>query len=63
MSTRFRRLFSIAAASAALLGIVVTLDADDGNLPWYPSLMAFEHYDMERTHLFEQAQFNGRSAL
>lgn len=50
-----------------LIGITIILAlmgssqsfADDGNLPWYPSLMAFEHYDSERTHLFEQAQFNG----
>ena len=24
----------------------------DQNPPWFPSLMAFEHYDSERTHLF-----------
>ncbi|HEX8893796.1 MAG TPA: hypothetical protein VF783_10755 [Terriglobales bacterium] len=29
------------------------------NPPWYPSLMAFEHYDSARTHLFEQAHFGG----
>ena len=29
------------------------------NPPWYPSLMAFEHYDSARTHLFEQARFGG----
>jgi hypothetical protein len=27
------------------------------NPPWFPSLMAFEHYDSARTHLFEQAHF------
>jgi uncharacterized protein (TIGR04255 family) len=31
----------------------------DQNPPWFPSLMAFEHYDSERTHLFEQARFGG----
>jgi hypothetical protein len=29
------------------------------NPPWFPSLMAFEHYDSGRTHLFEQARFGG----
>jgi hypothetical protein len=29
------------------------------NAPWFPSLMAFEHYDSGRTHLFSQANFNG----
>jgi hypothetical protein len=29
------------------------------NPPWFPSLMAFEHYDSERTKLFEQAHFTG----
>ncbi|HEX8800503.1 MAG TPA: hypothetical protein VF772_17925 [Terriglobales bacterium] len=30
-----------------------------GNPPWFPSLMAFEHYDSGRTKLFEQAHFTG----
>jgi len=29
------------------------------NPPWAPSLMAFEHYDSGRTHLFERARFGG----
>ncbi|KAI9002854.1 hypothetical protein DFJ74DRAFT_745586 [Hyaloraphidium curvatum] len=29
------------------------------NPPWAPSLMAFEHYDSGRTHLFAQAAFGG----
>jgi hypothetical protein len=29
------------------------------NPPWFPSLMAFEHYDSGRSHLFPQATFNG----
>ncbi len=29
------------------------------NAPWYPSLMAFEHYDSGRTHVFDQAYFGG----
>jgi hypothetical protein len=31
----------------------------DSNPPWFPSLMAFEHYDSARTHLFKQAHFAG----
>jgi hypothetical protein len=27
------------------------------NPPWFPSLMAFEHYDSARTHLFPDADF------
>ena len=29
------------------------------NPPWFPSLMAFEHYDSGRSHLFPQAEFGG----
>ncbi len=29
------------------------------NAPWYSSLMAYEHYDSGRTHIFDQATFNG----
>lgn len=32
---------------------------DASNLPWFPSLMSFEHYDSVRSHLFEQASYNG----
>lgn len=32
------------------------------NPPWFPSLMAFEHYDSGRTKLFEQARFTGSFA-
>jgi hypothetical protein len=32
------------------------------NAPWYPSLMAFEHYDSGRSHLFAQANFHGSFA-
>lgn len=42
---------SVVAASA--------FAASDQNPPWFPSLNAFEHYDSERTHLFEQARFGG----
>src|SRR5262245_61039281 len=45
--------------SLALLALPTMTLASDDNPPWYPSLMAFEHYDTERTHLFEQATFNG----
>lgn len=42
---------SVAAATA--------FAGQDGNPPWFPSLMAFEHHDSARTHLFEQARFGG----
>lgn len=29
------------------------------NLPWYPSLAAFEHYNSGRSHVFPQAKFGG----
>jgi len=29
------------------------------NPPWFPSLMAFEHYDSGRSHVFSRAQFRG----
>lgn len=29
------------------------------NAPWFPSLMAFEHYDSGRSHLFPEAVFGG----
>ncbi|MDP1879424.1 MAG: hypothetical protein Q8K60_00625 [Parachlamydiaceae bacterium] len=29
------------------------------NLPWYPSLAAFEHYNSGRSHLFPEAKFKG----
>ncbi len=29
------------------------------NLPWYPSLEAFEHYNSGRSHVFSQAKFKG----
>jgi len=44
-------LFSAVAATA--------FAGRDSNPPWFPSLMAFEHYDSVRTHLFEQARFGG----
>lgn len=42
----------LAVAAAAFAG-------QDSNPPWFPSLMAFEHYDSARTHLFERARFGG----
>jgi hypothetical protein len=29
------------------------------NPPWFPSLMAYEHYDSGRSHLFPEAEFGG----
>jgi len=34
-------------------------DQGGSNPPWFPSLMAFEHYDSGRTKLFERAHFTG----
>jgi hypothetical protein len=31
----------------------------NSNPPWFPSLLAFEHYDCARTHLFPDAKFGG----
>src|SRR5206468_10705353 len=47
------------AFSAPNLGAMATpADIQGGsNPPWFPSLMAFEHYDSCRTKLFEQAHF------
>jgi hypothetical protein len=41
-----------AAAATAFVG-------QGSNPPWFPSLMAFEHYDSGRTKLFSRAHFNG----
>src|SRR5215470_7873739 len=41
-----------AAAATAFVG-------EGSNPPWFPSLMAFEHYDSGRTKLFERAHFTG----
>ena len=53
-----------AAGTAALLSTEninaqETLADEGSNPPWFPSLMAFEHYDSGRTKLFEQAHFTG----
>jgi len=49
------------AFSAPNLGSMATSGDIQGgsNPPWFPSLMAFEHYDSGRTKLFEQAHFTG----
>src|SRR5262245_55415171 len=31
----------------------------NNNLPWYPSLAAFEHYNSGRSHVFPKAKFKG----
>jgi hypothetical protein len=55
-----------ALAVSLLSFALASCGGDDGaasetlqNQPWFPSLMAFEHYDSGRTHLFEAAEFNG----
>jgi hypothetical protein len=64
--TRFTRIRLAAVATAtALLCVALSVTTPAGaqgggsNPPWFPSLMAFEHYDSGRTKLFEQAHFTG----
>ncbi len=64
--TRFTRIGMAAVATAtALLCVALSVTTPAGaqgggsNPPWFPSLMAFEHYDSGRTKLFEQAHFTG----
>lgn len=52
------RMMSMVVALSAVAGAAFAGD----NPPWAPSLMAFEHYDSERTKLFEQAHFAGALA-
>ncbi len=47
------------AFCALFLIISQTLLAATDNPPWYPSLDAFEHYDIGRSHLFPDAKFGG----
>jgi hypothetical protein len=69
--TRVTRIMTAAIATATAL-VCVALSAPhlsstappagaqgSSNPPWFPSLMAFEHYDSARTKLFEQAHFTG----
>jgi hypothetical protein len=52
-------------ATATAVVFVATTQAGTqggGNPPWFPSLMAFEHYDSGRTKLFKQAHFTGSFA-
>jgi hypothetical protein len=67
------RLFTKGSASLKLIGAVSVLgvisavaaaafQGEDCNPPWYPSLMAFEHYNSARSHVFSQAQFLGSLA-
>lgn len=46
-------LFSVSDTSPANISIIAP------NLPWYPSLEAFEHYDSGRSHVFPEATFGG----
>lgn len=50
------------ALTAASGGASVMKAQTGANPPWFPSLMAFEHYDSGRTKLFEQAHFTGSFA-
>ena len=51
------RVFSVIAALSVIPAIAFA--GQGRNPPWFPSLMAFEHYDSARTHLFSRANFNG----
>src|SRR5215467_4234013 len=53
---RMRVLYMIAVLSVIA---AIAFAQRRSNPPWFPSLMAFEHYDSVRTHLFEQARFGG----
>lgn len=46
-------LFSVSSDSPAHLLIIPP------NLPWYPSLESFEHYNSGRSHVFPEATFGG----
>lgn len=54
---------TMAAASLALALVAGAAQAGDkraaSNLPWYPSLQAFEHYNSGRSHVFPKAYFGG----
>ena len=69
--TRLTRIVTAAIATATAV-VCVALSAPNlslrttpagaqggSNPPWFPSLMAFEHYDSGRTKLFERAHFTG----
>jgi hypothetical protein len=54
---------AIVTATAVVLLTTTPAGAQGGsNPPWFPSLMAFEHYDSGRTKLFEHAHFTGSFA-
>jgi len=62
--TGFTRIATVAIATAMAVICVsfsaASVSAQGGsNPPWFPSLMAFEHYDSGRTKLLDEAQFNG----
>ena len=54
------RLLSMVAAFSAVAPAAFA--GQDSNPPWFPSLMAFEHYDSARTKLFDRARFAGSFA-
>jgi hypothetical protein len=55
------RLLSLLAVFFSLSGLALAGGNTVGgsNPPWFPSLMAFEHYDSGRTKLFTKAKFKG----
>jgi hypothetical protein len=59
------RVLTLIAAFCAVAATAFA--AEPNNLPWFPSLQAFEHYDSGRSHVFSQAEFlgshNGRNTV
>jgi hypothetical protein len=49
----------IALLCAAAAGAIAAPSGPGGNPPWFPSLMAFEHHDSARSHVFAGADFDG----
>jgi hypothetical protein len=51
----------IAAVSVivAICAVAAAAFHQGSNPPWFPSLMAFEHYNSGRSHVFSRAQFRG----
>ena len=53
------RILALSLIAVMSFGAAPAVAVPDHNPPWFPSLMASEHYDSGRTHLFEHARFGG----
>lgn len=56
-----KRLFSVLFLCLFQTMSASNVDKNE-NLPWYPSLEAFEHYNSGRSHVFPEAEFGGSFA-